>query len=148
MASIRRLFKDGPGGEKVNAIGWMCYNYPCAGEQMLFVNRGQIDARRGAGVQGHAGQFLAILAQSHVKSTIRCWSSGKNFTLDDLIEHEKETCVAGEELTFKLIALMHYLDSDATWNTPRRPGLVDPATGPRRTASSRSAARPAAARTA
>ncbi|MEX0979018.1 MAG: ADP-ribosylation factor-directed GTPase activating protein isoform b, partial [Pirellulales bacterium] len=35
-----------------------------------------------------------------------------------LIEREKETCVAGEELTFKLIALMHYLDSDATWNTP------------------------------
>ena len=84
-----QLFKDGPGGEKVNAIGWMCYNCPCAGEQMLLVNRGQIEARRGVGVQGHFGQFLAILAQSHVKPDYPMLVSGKNFTLQDLIEHEK-----------------------------------------------------------
>jgi len=113
-----QLFKNGPGGEKVNAVGWMCYNYPCGGDQMLFVNRGKVDARRGVGVQGHAGQFLAILAQSHVKPDYPLQVSGKSFTLADLIEHEKETCVAGEELTFKLISLMHYLDSDAEWTTP------------------------------
>jgi hypothetical protein len=113
-----QLFKNGPGGEKVNAVGWMCYNHPCAGEQMLFVNRGKVDARRGVGVQGHAGQFLAILAQSHVKADYPMLVSGKAFTIADLVEHEKETCVAGEELTFKLISLMHYLDSDAEWTTP------------------------------
>ena len=43
--------------------------------------------------------------------------NGKYFTLNDLIEQEKETCYAGEELTFKLISLMHYLDSDETWKT-------------------------------
>lgn len=112
-----QLFKGGPSGERVNAVGWMCFNYPCAGERMLFVNRGKVDARRGVGVQGHAGQFLAILAQSHVKDDYPLHVSGKDFTLADLIEHEKETCVAGEELTFKLISLMHYLDSDATWTT-------------------------------
>jgi hypothetical protein len=112
-----RLFKGGPAGERVNAVGWMCFNNPCAGERMLFVNRDKVDARRGVGVQGHAGQFLAILAQSHVKSDYPLLVSGKNFTLADLIEHEKETCVAGEELTFKLISLMHYLDSDAEWTT-------------------------------
>jgi hypothetical protein len=112
-----RLFKGGPAGERVNAVGWMCFNNPCAGERMLFVNRDKVDARRGVGVQGHAGQFLAILAQSHVKSDYPLMVSGKNFTLADLIEHEKETCVAGEELTFKLISLMHYLDSDAEWTT-------------------------------
>jgi hypothetical protein len=52
-----------------------------------------------------------------VKSSYPLQVSGKEFTLADLIEHEKETCVAGEELTFKLISLMHYLDSDATWTT-------------------------------
>lgn len=113
-----QLFKNGPSGDKVNAVGWMCFNYPLGGEQMLFVNRGKVDARRGVGVQGHAGQFLAILAQSHVKSDYPLQVSGKSFTLADLVEHEKETCVAGEELTFKLISLMHYLDSDSEWTTP------------------------------
>jgi hypothetical protein len=112
-----QLFKGGPGGEKVNAIGWMCYNRPMAGEQMLLVNNGQIEARRGVGVQGHFGQFLAILAQSRVKPDYPMLVNGKNFTLNDLIEHEKANCTAGEELTFKLIALMHYLDSDATWKS-------------------------------
>jgi hypothetical protein len=112
-----QLFKNGPGGEKVNAIGWMCYNHACAGQQMLLVANDKIDARRGVGVQGHAGQFLAILAQSHVKSDFPLYVQGKTFSLTDLIEHEKETCVAGEELTFKLISLAHYLDSDATWIT-------------------------------
>jgi hypothetical protein len=112
-----QLFKGTPDGEKVNAVGWMCYNNACGGEQLLLVNRGKIDARRGPGVQGHAGQFLAILAQSHVKADYPLHVSGKDFTLTDLIEREKETCVSGEELTFKLIALMHYLDSDETWTT-------------------------------
>ena len=119
-----RLFKGGPAGERVNAVGWMCFNNPCAGERMLFVNRDKVDARRGVGVQGHAGQFLAILAQSHVKSDYPLMVSGKNFTLADLVEHEKETCVAGEELTFKLISLMHYLDSDAVFGV-RNSLIVD-----------------------
>jgi hypothetical protein len=113
-----QIFKDGPGSQPVNAVGWMCYNYPCAGQRILFINRGKIDASRGVGVQGHGGQFLAILAQSHVNDDYPMRAEGKSFTLTDLIEREKETCVAGEELTFKLIALMHYLDSDATWTTP------------------------------
>jgi hypothetical protein len=113
-----QIFKDAPGGQPANAVGWMCYNYPCAGQRILFINRGKIDASRGVGVQGHGGQFLAILAQSHVKDDYPMRAEGKSFTLSDLIEREKETCVAGEELTFKLIALMHYLDSDATWTTP------------------------------
>jgi hypothetical protein len=111
------VFKGGPGGEKVNAIGWLCYNYPSAGEQMLFLNGDKIEARRGPGVQGHFGQFLAILAQSHVKADYPMQVGTRQFTLADLIEHEKSNCTAGEELTFKLISLSHYLDSDATWKT-------------------------------
>jgi hypothetical protein len=41
----------------------------------------------------------------------------KNFTIQDLIEHEKSDCRDGEELTFKLIGLSHYLDSDEEWKT-------------------------------
>jgi hypothetical protein len=112
-----QIYKDRPGGEKVNAIGWLCYNNPCAGDRMLFLHDGKLEARRGVGVQGHYGQFMAILAQSHLKADYPMHVSGKDFTLQDLIEHEKVNCTAGEELTFKLIGLMHYLDSDATWKS-------------------------------
>ncbi len=114
----QQLFKGGPGGEKVNAISWLCYNYPCAGYQMFMLSGDKIEGRRGVGVQGHAGQFLAYIAQSHLKSDYPMMVGGKQFTLADLIEQEKAGCVAGEELTFKLIGLSHYLDSDATWFTP------------------------------
>lgn len=72
-----RLFKGGPAGERVNAVGWMCFNNPCAGERMLFVNRDKVDARRGVGVQGHAGQFLAILRSRTLNPTTRCWSAAR-----------------------------------------------------------------------
>ncbi len=113
-----QIYRDGLGSEKVNAIGYMCYNYPCRDQRMLLINRGKIDASRGVGVQGHGGQFLAILAQSHVSRDYPMRVEGRQFTLQDLINREMETCVAGEELTFKLIALSHYLDPDATWTTP------------------------------
>ncbi len=112
-----QIYKNGPGGEKVNAIGHLCFNYPCAGDRMMFVSNGKIEARRGVGVQGHHGQFLAILAQSHLQADYPMYVSGKEFTLQDLIEFEKQNCFAGDELTFKLISLMHYLDSDETWKS-------------------------------
>ena len=74
-------------------------------------------ARKGPGVQGHYGQFLAILAQSRLPIDYPMLMSGKTFTIADLIEHEKVDCQPGEELTFKLIGLMHYLDSDETWTS-------------------------------
>ena len=45
---------------------------------------------------------------------------GKDFTVADFIEEEKLTCQSGTELTFKLIALSHYLPSDATVDQPQR----------------------------
>jgi hypothetical protein len=112
-----KLYQGGPGGPKVNAIGWMCFNGSCKGEQMLYLDRGQLVARKGPGVQGHFGQFLAILAQSHLTVDYPMLVGGKKLTIRDLIECEKQDCQAGEELTFKLIGLMHYLDSDETWRS-------------------------------
>lgn len=112
-----QISRGGPRGPDVNAVTWMCVNGPCRGEQMMFLNHGQLVARKGPGLQGHYGQFLAILAQSHVKSDYPMIVGGKSFTIADLIEHEKQDCEAGEELTFKLISLMHYLDSDETWRS-------------------------------
>ena len=110
-----KLFRGASKGEEVNAIGWMCYNGACRGEQLFYLNNNEIVARRGPGLQGHYGQFLAIIAQSHVNRNYPMNINGRMFTLQDLITHEQADCQTGEELTFKLIGLMHYLDSDATW---------------------------------
>jgi hypothetical protein len=112
-----QLYREGPTGPKVNAIGWLCYNGSCKGEQMLYLDRGKLVARKGPGVQGHFGQFLAILAQSRLPIDYPMLVGGKTFKISDLVEHEKMDCQPGEELTFKLIGLMHYLDSDETWTT-------------------------------
>ena len=110
--NIRR---GGSRGEIVNAASYLCWNGPCHGLTLLEIDRGRVNARKGPYVQGHYGQLLALLAQSHVKPSYPLRVGDKTFTLKDLIETEKLTCRTGEELTFKLISLAHYLDSDAEW---------------------------------
>ena len=109
----------GPQGERRNAIGWLCYNLPLRGPRMLTVRNGMPYAVRGVSVQGHYGQFLAILAQSRLMRNYPLLIDGNKFTIEDLIEAEKRTCISGEELTFKLIALSHYLPTDAQWQCER-----------------------------
>jgi hypothetical protein len=43
----------------------------------------------------------------------------KRMTVADLVQAEQRTCRPNSELTFKLIALSHYLDSDAKWKDTR-----------------------------
>ncbi len=103
------------GNRKVNAVGWLCYNGVCNGQNLFWADQEGLHARIGVGVQGHAGQFLAMLAQSKVPTDFPIKASGQDFTVADLIRHEKETCKPNTELTFKLIALVHYCKSDDQW---------------------------------
>jgi hypothetical protein len=103
------------GTRKLNAIGYLNYNGVCNGQRLFYLSNGKVQAQVGVGVQGHAGQYLAMLAQSRVKSDYPLVVDGQSFTVADLIEHEKETCRPASELTFKLIALSHYLKSDEKW---------------------------------
>ena len=103
------------GARDVNAIGWLCWNQPCRGQRLLRVIDGQVYGTVGVGVEGHEGQFLSMLAQSRVSKDFEIRAYGRRFTVADLIESEKRTCRSGTELTFKLIALSHYLPSDAKW---------------------------------
>jgi hypothetical protein len=102
-------------GRKVNAIGWLCWNGPCRGQRLLEIQNDRLAAKQGPGVQGHHGQFLAMLAQSRVPTDYPIKVDGRDFTVADLIEFEKQGCIPHTELTFKLIALTHYLPSDTTW---------------------------------
>jgi hypothetical protein len=107
-------------GEPITAIGWLCYNNTSKQTQLLEVTAaGELRAKYGVGVQGHMGQFLAMLAQCNVTRTYPIRVDGREFTINDLIASEQKTCYADSELTFKLIGLMHYLPSDSTWLNDR-----------------------------
>jgi hypothetical protein len=101
----------------VNAIGYLCYNGVCNGQQLFYMADGKLQTRIGPGVQGHPGQFLAMLAQSKVKTDFPILVDKTNLTVADLIQHEKDTCRPRTELTFKLIAFTHYLKSDEKWKS-------------------------------
>lgn len=102
---------------KVNAIGYLCYNGNCNGQTLFWVQNGRLQTKIGPGVQGHAGQFLAMLAQSRVRTDYPMKVDNVDFKVADLIVHEKLTCQPRTELTFKLIALVHYLKSDEKWKS-------------------------------
>ena len=110
-----RLRRGGPGGEPMTAIGHLCFSGVCKNQPILTIRKNELYALRGPGVQGHSGQFLAILAQSYLQRDYPLYVGGQKFTLEDLIAAEQKDCEAGTELTFKLISLMHYLPSDAKW---------------------------------
>ncbi len=102
-------------GRQVNAIGWLCWNMPCRGQRVFSIRQEGIKPRVGPGVQGHDGQFLSLLALSKVPIDYGLKLGGEVFTVSDLVEFEKRTCLPKTELSFKLLALVHYLDSDAAW---------------------------------
>ena len=108
-----------PGGRRMNAIGLLCYNGRTAGQQIFYLSDGQLRTKIGPGVQGHEGQFLAMLAQSRVQLEYPLRVDGVEFSVSDLVEYEKTTCYTGTELTFKLIALVHYLPVDSQWTNDR-----------------------------
>ncbi len=111
------IFRDGPGGTTVNAMGWLCWSGRCQGEPLIVLENDHPHALYGVGLEGHDGQYLAMLAQWRVRPESPMHIGGKDFTVADLIEEEKVTCQSGTELTFKLIALAHYLPSDAKWTS-------------------------------
>jgi hypothetical protein len=108
------------GAKRVNAMGWILWNGSCRGQQLLYLQNGRLAAHVGApGTQGHAGQLLAMLAQWRILPETAMKIQGRDFTVADFIDYEKKTCEPKTELTFKLIALSYYLESDETWTDDR-----------------------------
>ena len=104
----------GPKG-RVNAIGWMCHNGLCRTQRMFTPRGDSFVPNIGGGVQGHQGQFLAILAQCQVPPDYPIQIGDNAFKVEDLVRYEMATCQENSELTFKLIGLSYYLDSNKQW---------------------------------
>lgn len=111
--------QGGAKGRAVNSIAWLCSGAACAGQPLMYLDRGRLTAAKGPRVQGHHGQFLAILAQSKVMPDYPILVGGRSYSVADLIETEKLSCFSKTELTFKLISFAHYLDSDAVWKNSK-----------------------------
>jgi hypothetical protein len=110
------VLKGGPNGAPITTVGWLCFNQPCKGRTLMYLNQdGDMRVKVGPALQGHHGQLLALLAQARVRTDYPMQVEGKNFTVADLIEVEKSTCYPNTELTFKLIGLQRYLDINAQW---------------------------------
>lgn len=105
------------GNQKTNAIGWMCYNGKCRTQKLFLPKADGFSMAVGPGVQGHEGQFLAMLAQSYVPSNYPIRVENQSYTIGDLIQYEMDGCRENTELTFKLIGLSHYLSSDHEWTS-------------------------------
>ncbi len=103
------------GQGRVNAIGWMCHNGTCRTQRIFTPNGISFTPNVGGGVQGHEGQFLAILAQSNVPLNYPIQIGSAKFKVEDLVRYEMATCKEKSELTFKLIGLSYYLDSNKQW---------------------------------
>lgn len=114
-----KVHRGGPKAPTVNAVSYLCWNGPCHGLELLYLDKNRVNARKGPYVQGHYAQLLAILAQSRVPKDYPLRVGDRKFTIADLIETEKLTCDEGMELTFKLIAFSHYCDSDMTWKNDK-----------------------------
>ncbi len=113
---LSKIRQGSPQGSTITLVGWLCYNRPSKGMTLLYLTpENELRVKQGVGLQGHMGQFLAMLAQCQVSPDYPIKVRNQEFTIKDLIEAEKETCYPKSELTFKLIALMHYLDSGETW---------------------------------
>ncbi len=111
-----KLLVGGPRGKSTSAVGWLCFNQSCKRRTLMYVSdEGEMRVRVGPALQGHRGQLLAMLAQAKVSKDYPMRIEGHDFTIGDLVKMEMRTCYPRTELTFKLIGLMHYLDSDATW---------------------------------
>lgn len=103
------------GQRQVNAIGWLCWNQPTAGQRLLGLEQGLPAPLIGVGLEGHEGQFLSVLAQSRVRPDYELHVAGRNYTVADLVTHEQRACRSGSELTFQLIGLSHYLPHGTRW---------------------------------
>lgn len=104
-------------GRRHSATEYLCANGIGDDRRILFAEDGKLKARMGIGVQGHEAQLLAMLAQANVPFDQTLTVDGQAFEVKDLIQTEMETCRSDSELTFKLLGLSHYLQSDKEWES-------------------------------
>jgi len=102
-------------GQRFNAVAWMAGNNPCRNQTLFIQDQHGVVPKTGVGLQGHQGQLLAIFGQINVPLNYPVYASKQKFTVSDILQREMRDCKVNSELTFTLIGLAHYTDSETTW---------------------------------
>ena len=104
------------GRRSYSTIAWIAGNNVCRGQRLFEEVDGQLAVKSGVGLQGHDGQLLAVFSLCGVPAKLPnlCWRL-PSLRSKILCESEMLACKTGNELTFILIALSHYLDTDQQW---------------------------------
>ncbi len=107
---------EGVGGQRINGITCLCWNYPCAGFEMLRMGQGHIVARIGYGCQEYPGELIAALAISGVPATYPIRVRSDVRTVADLVAGEQLSCRAHTNMSLKLIGLTYYVEAPSWKN--------------------------------
>ncbi len=99
----------------MSGFGALCFNYPCAGYELLAASNGDVLARVGYGLQASEGELLAAMALSGVPADYAIRLDHKEQAVANLVDYEKKTCRQHADLSLKLIGLAFYVADDASW---------------------------------
>ncbi|WP_345686272.1 hypothetical protein [Novipirellula caenicola] len=101
--------------QRYSAIAWIAGNNACRGQRLFEEDRGGIHVKSGVGLQGHQAQMLCVFSLCNVPVEYPLYVGTTKYSVRDVVKREMADCKSGEELTFTLIALSHYLDTDESW---------------------------------
>ncbi len=102
-------------GQSLSAVGCLCWNYSCAGYELLTSDGGRPIARVGYGVQSYPSQFLGVLAQAGVPASYEVRVGDFRGTVADLVAAEQLDCRPGADLSHKLMGMAFYVPAGQTW---------------------------------
>jgi len=100
---------------KYNAVAWMAGNNQSRNQLLFKEDRRGIVVETGVGLQGHQAQMLAVFGLIDVPKTYPIYVGRSKFSVEDVVRREMLDCKSGTELTFTLIGLSHYIDTDSRW---------------------------------
>ncbi len=106
-------------GRKVRAIDWISSGAKYRGDDWFEKTRFGGRAHPYSGVayafEGHPNQFLAIFSMADMPWDHEFKAGRHTITIADIVQNAKMEVKQGEEITWTLWALSHYLTPDATW---------------------------------
>ena len=100
---------------RYNAVAWMAGNNACRNQLLFEEDERGINVKSGVGLQGHQAQMLAVFGLIDVPASYPIYVGRKKYSVNDVIKREMADCKSGNELTFTLIGLSHYIDTDSRW---------------------------------
>ncbi len=103
--------------QQYNAVAWMAGNNPCRNQLLYDRDEHGIVVKEGIGLQGHQAQMLAVFGLVDVPPNYPIYVAKQKYTVKDVIQREMKACKPGVELTFTLIGLSHYIDTDSKWTS-------------------------------